>query len=86
MKKRMVIVYGTIGVSMFLFACAAYYRSKAIGAIEAEEISRNKTIYGILIGITFVILAALTVYQILPYIKRNEIEIQKPENKDSGSL
>ena len=79
----MFIVYGTIGVSLALFASAAYYRSKAVGAIEAEEISRNKTIYVLLLGITFVILAALTLYQILPYIKKGGVELAKRDKEEN---
>ena len=81
----MVMVYGTIGVSLALFASAAYYRSKAVGAIEAGEITRNKTIYALLLGITIVILAALTLYQILPYIKKGGVEISKSRDKEEES-
>lgn len=82
-KTRPALVYGTIGFCLALFACAAYYHAQAVRAVEAEDIARSRTIYTVCILITFVILAGLTAYQILPYIRKNGVEIVPSDSEPS---
>jgi len=70
--RRLVIVYGTIAVSIILFALAAYLHWRSAGAVNLEEVLRYRYASDAVMGITFLLLAALAVYQIALHARRKE--------------
>ena len=74
---RQIIMWVTIGASMVLFGFAAYYWIQASGTDEAEEIIKYQNTYRGLFVVIIVILVILTIYQIIPYLKKGNIEIEK---------
>jgi amino acid permease len=75
---RQFIVWITIGLSLFLFGLALYYRAQAENAVEYEEIVKHQNTYRSLFAVIIVILAILFIYQLIPYLKRmRSVEIEE---------
>lgn len=79
-NKRVIIVRLGILISMILFMLAFRFYVIAEGAKTGELIFKYKQAYWVTIGVTFMILLGLAIFQIVSHKKKSSIEVSKDEN------
>lgn len=74
-KKRVLIVRSVLGISILIFGIAAYLYTRAEGAVDYDLNMKYKRAYWALLGVNFLMLLGLTIYQIWSHKREGGVDI-----------